>query len=716
MKYIISTLLCFFSILATAQVEIRGKVVDKRGNPIFASNVYLEEEPEIGGSTDFDGMFRFTTNNAYGSLIVSFIGYKTKKIKLSKSLIEKELVIKLEEDKQTLSEVIITAQDPISKKNSVTKIKKLDIYFNPVAQGDPLKAITLLPASTTTDETAKPSLRGSSPDRSRITLNGIPVYTPVRSSQLNNQGFFSLFNPQIIDNQYVYASNPPLTYGNTSAGLVEIQTLRRLSKNQKQFTLSIGSIGFFLSQKIKKKEQTFVQLYGNYQSSKAFVGMQKKHFVGLKGYHTKDVGLNTHYQLSKNVEFNSFNYAIDEDFEANTHTLNYYGQANADKKRFFTINNLNYYTTKGTFSLNTGFSTSSQYFYLGNLQSNQKISQFYSSLNFKHQLSSKLKLQTGMSYDYHRNNFNDSVPKYYFAMQPSAPSLSSKVNIENHIVEAYAFSDWELSDKLSFSAGIRTNIPVQEQSQYFNFQASAKYYLNDKNSILLSGGNYHSYATPNYYNKSFTLLSSQQYACDYTYKTKNFGAKMAVYYKTEKGNQSLNSYTKIDNIKTFGVEAFAEYIFTKHFKIIASNLFIDQKLHQGEKKFHGRYDFNHLTKIALQFSKANWFSASVSFTNRPGHYYTSVDKVVQKPNFEYPIPIFNEEWNNSQYKSYNRVDFSMNRYTPLKNGRAIIPYLSISNILNIKNESSIYYSEDFNQQYFANYTKRIFYFGVIWKL
>jgi len=65
--------------------------------------------------------------------------------------------------------------------------------LSPVSQGDPLKAITILPASTTTNETANPSLRGSSADRTRVILNGVPIYKPVRASQLNNQGFSQSF-------------------------------------------------------------------------------------------------------------------------------------------------------------------------------------------------------------------------------------------------------------------------------------------------------------------------------------------------------------------------------------------------------------------------------------------------------------------------------------------------------------------------------------------
>ncbi|WP_116496234.1 carboxypeptidase-like regulatory domain-containing protein [Balneicella halophila] len=232
MKWKLIIFFCLILSQSFAQVQLKGKVVDKKGQPIFAVNIYKKTQSELGTSTNFDGNFNLQLKESTGILVFSFIGYQTKEVKLSSDLTNKSMTIVLKEDSQTLREVIIKAKDPISQKFSVTKIKKLDIYFNPVAQADGLKAITLMPASTTIDETANPSLRGTSPDRTRVILNGVPVYTPVRSSQLNNQGFFSLFSTEVIDKEYVYASNPPLTYGNSSAGLVEIQTLKRLPENQ----------------------------------------------------------------------------------------------------------------------------------------------------------------------------------------------------------------------------------------------------------------------------------------------------------------------------------------------------------------------------------------------------------------------------------------------------------------------------------------------------
>ena len=104
---------------------------------------------------------------------------------------------------QELKEIILVVKDPISEKFSVEKLGKMDIYLNPASNADPLKVISVLPASTNVEETANPSLRGGSADRSRVYLNGSPILNPVRFGRDNGLGNFSLFNTEIIDKQYV---------------------------------------------------------------------------------------------------------------------------------------------------------------------------------------------------------------------------------------------------------------------------------------------------------------------------------------------------------------------------------------------------------------------------------------------------------------------------------------------------------------------------------
>ncbi len=145
---------------------------------------------------------------------------------------------------ETLDEVIVVARNPISEKFSVKKLDKIGIYMNPASNGDALKIVSVLPASTNVDETANPSLRGGTADRSRVYLNGCPVLNPIRFGRDDGLGNFSLFNTEIIDKQYVYASNPPLTMGNSSAGIVQIETIKKLRKSSLQLSL-LWNFGFW---------------------------------------------------------------------------------------------------------------------------------------------------------------------------------------------------------------------------------------------------------------------------------------------------------------------------------------------------------------------------------------------------------------------------------------------------------------------------------------
>ncbi|WP_133241462.1 hypothetical protein [Balneicella halophila] len=225
-----------------------------------------------------------------------------------------------------------------------------------------------------------------------------------------------------------------------------------------------------------------------------------------------------------------------------------------------------------------------------------------------------------------------------------------------------------------------------------------------------------SYATPNYYNKQFTLLTSKQLAIDYSIIRKKIGFKSSVYYKQEKGKQAFDYFTSVDKVKTFGVETYLKYLLTDQLKFTISNSFINQKQQEGNKEFNGKYDFNYLTKVALQYITLKWGSISLSYITHPGSYYTPIKEIITKPGFKYQIPLLSEIINSQQLENYNKIDLGYSRYTPLNNDGAIIPFLSITNIFNINNQSGIYYNKDFSKKFYDSYGKRTIYFGVIWEL
>lgn len=715
MRYITIILLLFTPFLSFAQHTLTGTVQDKKSQPVFAANVYLKSTPEKGATTDFNGNFNLVIDNTNDILIISYLGFQTQEIPVTSIDFNKPLVILLKEDAQSLEEIIITARDPISEQFSVVKMDVLkDVYFNPVAQGDPLKAITILPASTTTDETANPSLRGSSSNRSRVMLNSVPIYNPVRAGNLNNMGFFSLFNPEIIDRQYVYASNPPLTYGNTSAGLVEIQTKKALNVNQLQLSAGLAGLGVFLSQNIKK-DTSFIQVYSNYQFSDAYIGIQKNKLPNLKNFNTLDAGVNFHSRIGKQSEFNSYNYFIDESFNGISQSFTYRGDVSSENKRFFTVNNFKYYSEKDVLSINSGINYSKQSFEFGNLNSKQKTNQIYASLDYKKPLSENLDLQLGVSYDYQFQNFKDSIPTYFYAQSTSSPNIYSKTSIDNTILEAYLYGNWEVNDKITLSSGIRSNLPIENQDYYLSSQFGLKYKINNKHSFLLSGGKYHNYAPANIFSKTYSLLSSYQVALDYTYELENTLLKAATYYKEESGNQTSDNFFTIEKVNTFGIEFYVEHNFLKYFKFSFSNSFIDQKRTISNEKYNGARDFNYLIKSAIQYSNPKLFTLALTYLGRPGTFYNDIigSELDNQTNFY--IPTFSNELYNAQYSNYNRFDISWSKYIRLKKN-ALITYASVNNIFNTKNEREALYNTDYSSKYFDYYQLRTIYFGLVWQL
>ena len=707
--------LFLYSTFSFAQSKINGVVNNREGEPIFAANVYFKSAPQKGVTSNFEGIFSLNLTHVKDTLIVSFIGYQTKEIPTVGLDVSKSIIVILNKNSQTLAEVIIRAKDPISEQFAVVKMEMLkDVYLNPASQGDPLKAITVLPASTNTDETANPSLRGSSPDRSRVVLNGVPIYQPVRASNLSNQGFFSLFNPEMIDNMYVYASNPPLTYGNTSAGLVEIQTKRNLDTNQLQVSTSLVSAGLFLSQKIKK-QVSFFQVYGNYQFSDAFVGIQKNKLPQIKNFYTKDAGLNFHSKIGEKAAFNSYNYFIDESFNGSSQSYTYKGSVATFNKRFFTVNNYKYYHKKGILSINSGANKSKQNFEFGAVNSTQSTRQVYTSIDYKWLLLEHTNFQFGLSHDYQYTKFTDSIPNYYYALAPSSSKHFSETSIYNQNLEAYLYTNWNLNDQFTFSSGMRSNIPLEDQEYYFSSQVGLKYRFTKKQSFLLSGGKYHNYSVPSYFSKSFSLLSSYQVALDYTYEPKNSLLKGAVYYKNETEDQTNSSFFTSDKINTVGLELFLEYDFYKYLKFSVSNSFLHQKITIDNSDYKGPKHFNYFLKSTMHYNNPALFSLALTYTSRPGSYYNAITGGNFDAQTNFYEPVISADLYSTQYNNYNRFDLSISKYIRLKKN-AMICFISLNNVFDTKNESSALYTADYSTKYYDYFQLRMVYFGLVWQL
>lgn len=83
---------------------IRGIVVDEQGEPLIGVNVYYKDSNQ-GTLTNLDGEFSLKKKKGDGTLIISFIGYKTAAIPADANEI---MTITMHEDCRPLDEVVVT--------------------------------------------------------------------------------------------------------------------------------------------------------------------------------------------------------------------------------------------------------------------------------------------------------------------------------------------------------------------------------------------------------------------------------------------------------------------------------------------------------------------------------------------------------------------------------------------------------------------------------
>jgi hypothetical protein len=114
-------LIFLISILATvgAKAQVTGKVIDSKTREVLDYvNVYYEGK-NVGDLTDENGQFVIKEDSLWKELSISSMGYQTQKVKLKDFGQNKNLVIKLVPDAQTLTGVTVSAKRKrYSRKNN----------------------------------------------------------------------------------------------------------------------------------------------------------------------------------------------------------------------------------------------------------------------------------------------------------------------------------------------------------------------------------------------------------------------------------------------------------------------------------------------------------------------------------------------------------------------------------------------------------------------
>lgn len=145
-----------FCICMQAQgFKVNGNVTDRNNEPIIGANVTVKGAKGAGAVSDFDGNFTITVPSENSVLVISYVGMKSKQVKVSRG---HKVNVTLEDDNE-LSEVIVVGYGQQKKASVVGAITQTDERTLKRYQGVPSLGQALtgnLPGVITSSSTGLP--------------------------------------------------------------------------------------------------------------------------------------------------------------------------------------------------------------------------------------------------------------------------------------------------------------------------------------------------------------------------------------------------------------------------------------------------------------------------------------------------------------------------------------------------------------------------------
>lgn len=237
------------SVVAFAQNQIKGHVADATGEPIIGANVTVKGTT-TGTITDIDGNFTLEVESTDGTLVVSFIGYKSVEAKMNGTAL---INVVLQEDTETLDEVVVVGYGTQNRKSltgaiSDVKSESLTRSVSTTTAG----ALTgKIAGISTRAKDARPgkgiNLEIRNMGTPLFVIDGIPYGGNTSNdwlvnSEVSGNDVFNALNIEDIESITVLKDASAAIYGLRASNGVVLVTTKKGKKNEK---VSINVNGYY---------------------------------------------------------------------------------------------------------------------------------------------------------------------------------------------------------------------------------------------------------------------------------------------------------------------------------------------------------------------------------------------------------------------------------------------------------------------------------------
>ena len=434
------------------RAKLQGKVLEgKTGEPLQGAIVY-NQETKIGVATDSKGRYSMELPTGDLHLRISFLSFEnqTQKIRLIQN---GNADFELFEKSHNLAEITVVGEESNSSKAQMSMIRMSAVTLKelPVLMGeaDLIKSLVMMPGVQSVGEMSSGfNVRGGNTDQNLILVDGAPVFN---STHLF--GFFSMINPDAVNDVTLYKGGIPASYGERISSVMEVNL-----KEGKTENLSInGGLGLINSRLTiegpfaKKKKSSF--LIGGRSTYSDWLLQQTKnptfmnsvaHFYDVNGTANFEFGPNNHLKLTGYISSDVFNLNSSSLYNYNNSLGSLNWKLNLSSKL---ISNLSLSYSKYDFKMDQKdpILPEDDYTLKSNIQ--------YGSLKYALSIypTDKHRINTGFQAIGYWINPGEILPTQTVS-NVLAKSLQKEQSAE---MALFADDNFDLSEKVSLSAGLR---------------------------------------------------------------------------------------------------------------------------------------------------------------------------------------------------------------------------------------------------------------------
>ena len=706
MKQVFLFLCIIFQFSIIAQTTISGKVTDKKSNPIFGANVYLDGTYD-GGSTNEKGEFSFeTAEKATQTLVISFISFETY-IKTADVSVLENLQIKLRDDVNSLDAVVINAgMFEAGEKAKVTVLKPLDIVTTAGAVGDFVGALQTLPGTATVGEDGRLFVRGGEAEETQIFIDGARVFSPFTPTA-NNIPTRGRYSPFLFKGISFSTGGYSAEYGQALSSVLLLSTIDE--PDQEKTDISFMTVGLGVRNTQKWKNSSF-SINTSYINLAPYLAIFKDRNTWNKPYQSLSGEMVFRQQFKDDSMLKLYGAYSYSDFDLLQDNINF------DDGFRIGLNNRNLYfnaSYKNKFGNNWRYETSASFtndhtnskIIKDDLQSNENSLHIKAKL--KKRFSSRARLSFGTEYFY--TNYDESY----------TPINTNKLKygFNNSILATFIETDIFFSKNLAAKVGIRAENTSLLNEFTFSPRASVSYKSGKNSQFSLAYGQFYQNPKNDYlkFSRDFESENTSHLIGNFQSVKQGQIFRIEAYHKTYnrlvKYTDFLPNFTSNFNNNGDGFAKGFDIFWRQNGKIKNTDYWVSYSYMDTERDYRNyptaarpSFASKHNLSIVTKHWISDWTSQiGFSYQFASGRNYTNPNE----PGFL-----------NNETKNFNNLSFN---WAYLIDQQKIL-YFSVNNILRTKNVFGYDYKNtpntngNFDRQAIVPNADSFFFVGFFWTI